>query len=172
MFSLLRNTQGDGKGPLDFQSDVFEGKIFIAKVPVGNYQINSVHLFGMGSSKNYFLGSRPLDVDFKVTNNTVHYIGAFIAKSHTRKGRFMSKHINTGTGYYRHSYDLKRDKPLAIAKQPELAELTFEPLYKIILQVPMIMPGAPESPTKEQLEEAKKAREQRKADREAKMEQK
>ena len=95
--------------------------------------------FRWAALKTIFLGSRPLNVDFKVTNSTGHY-----------------------TGYYRHSYDLKRDKPLAIAKQLELADLTFEPLYKIILQVSIIMPGAPESPTKEQLEKVKQTQEQRK----------
>ena len=113
-------------------------------MPVGEYEVYSVHFRGTdnrgGEVESIFTRSNRLNVNFDVEKDAVSYVGSFIAKSNTRKGLFIKNHINSGTGYFMHSYDVERDQALILEKHPELKALEFKAINEIIIQPPTIIP--------------------------------
>ena len=135
---------GSGESDIKHIADTYEGKVFLAKVPVGEYEVYSFHFRGSdnrgGEVESIFTRSNRLNVKFEVEKDTVSYVGSFIAKSNTRKGLFIKNHVNSGTGYFMHSYDLERDQALTLEKHPELKGLEFKAINEIIIQLPTVIP--------------------------------
>ncbi len=135
---------GSGESEIMHKTDNYEGKVFLAKVPVGEYEVYSVHFRGSdnrgGKVESIFTRSNKLNVKFDVEKNTVSYVGSFIAKSNTRKGLLIKNHVNSGTGYFMHYYDLGRDQALTLENYSGLKGLEFKAINEIITQPPTIIP--------------------------------
>lgn len=132
--------QGRPSEPLDYESDMVDGRVFLVEVPVGQYSINRVGFHGTDGTRSITTGSRyAIEYDFDIKAGEVSYIGSFIAESYTMDTMFGL--ASTGQGYFGHSFNETRDTKLGITKYPNInfGADNFNSTKEIILHPPLIL---------------------------------
>lgn len=118
----LTNTQAKS----DFENDHDKGQLFVAELPIGQYEINQVHFKGSNGRKTVrSMSNQDLAIYFDITKDEVTYIGQFITSSLVANSQLWNTPYPSGFGVIHHSYATTRDHVIMSERFPDLKALSF-----------------------------------------------
>lgn len=128
----------------DYESEHYAGRMVLERVPVGNYEFDSITFHGMDGQAHGVTTStsKPIGVKFKVEKGKVVYLGRFTTSCFLAQNLVFRFEYPSYTGWIDHSFNEKDDYDLALKKYsaeiqtvPQIKKASGE--FKLI---PMLIP--------------------------------